>query len=81
MDISVLGPGCRNCSLLEKRVHEALAQLGQEHNVVKVTDYDEIFAMGVIATPGLVINGDVVVSGKVPTVSHLVSVLTSYSAT
>lgn len=67
MKIEILGPGCRNCALLEKRVREAVDTLGVNADVVKVVDYDDILAKGVMATPGLVIDGQVVFSGKVPT--------------
>lgn len=66
MQIKILGPGCRNCATLEKRTQEALAELGQEATVTKVTDYAEIAAYGVMQTPALVIDDQVVVSGKVP---------------
>lgn len=66
MQIKILGPGCRNCATLEKRTQEALAELGQEATVTKVTDYAEIAAYGVMQTPALVIDEQVVVSGKVP---------------
>jgi small redox-active disulfide protein 2 len=75
MEISVLGPGCRNCTLLEKRVDEALERLGIQATVTKVTDYDEILALGVMATPGLVINGTVLLSGKVPTTSAIAEMI------
>jgi len=75
MEISVLGPGCRNCALLEKRVDEALERLGVKATVKKVTDYDEILALGVMATPGLVINGTVLLSGKVPTTSAIAEII------
>jgi small redox-active disulfide protein 2 len=77
MEISVLGPGCRNCALLEKRVDEALERLGVQATVTKVTDYDEILALGVMATPGLVINGSVVLSGKVPTTSAIAEMISA----
>lgn len=67
MKIEILGPGCRNCALLEKRVQEVIDTLGVDAEVVKVVDYDEILAKGVMTTPGLVIDGQVVLSGKVPT--------------
>lgn len=67
MKIEILGPGCRNCALLEKRVREAVDTLGVNADVAKVVDYDDILAKGVMATPGLVIDGQVVFSGKVPT--------------
>lgn len=77
MEISVLGPGCRNCALLEKRVDEALERLGLQATVTKVTDYDDILAFGVMATPGLVINETVVLSGKVPTTSAIVELISA----
>jgi small redox-active disulfide protein 2 len=77
MEISVLGPGCRNCALLEKRVDEALERLGIQATVTKVTDYDEILALGVMATPGLVINGTVLLSGKVPTTSAIAEMISA----
>lgn len=66
MEIKILGPGCRNCATLEMRTKEALAELGQEATISKVTDYAEIAGYGVMKTPGLVIDEKVVVSGKVP---------------
>lgn len=66
MQIKILGPGCRNCAALEKRTNEALAELGQDAEVTKVTDYAEIAAYGVMTTPALVIDEKVVLSGKVP---------------
>jgi small redox-active disulfide protein 2 len=66
MEIKILGPGCRNCATLEKRTKEALTELGQDATVSKVTDYAEIAAYGVMQTPALVIDEQVVVSGKVP---------------
>lgn len=77
MKITVLGPGCRNCALLEKRVRDALAELGIEAEVNKVTDYGEILAWGVLATPGLAVDGRVVISGKVPTTSAIAQLITT----
>jgi small redox-active disulfide protein 2 len=58
--IEVLGSGCANCKRLEKLAQEAVAGLGVEAEVVKVTDMKEIMAKGVVATPGLVVDGRVV---------------------
>lgn len=77
MEIKVLGPGCRNCKMLEVRIEEALKLTGISAVVSKVEDYDEILAFGVMATPGLVIDGEVILSGKVPTVSALSEMLSS----
>lgn len=74
-DIKVLGPGCNNCKVLEQRVHEALAEAGIEANVTKVEDPLEIVAFGVLSTPGLVVDGAVMSSGRVPSVRALVELL------
>ena len=63
MLIKVLGPGCKNCVNLEKNVREALTRLGVDAEVEKVTEYADIMAHGVMSTPGLVIDGDVVSYG------------------
>ncbi len=65
--IEVLGPGCNNCQKLEANAREAVAQAGIEAEIVKITDYAEIASRGVMSTPGLVIDGKVVSTGKVPT--------------
>ena len=61
MIVKVLGPGCRNCHRLEERTREALSRLGLDAEVEKVTDYGEIAAYGVLRTPGLVVDDEVVV--------------------
>lgn len=65
--IEVLGPGCPNCQKLEANAREAVAQAGVEAEIVKVTDYADIVSRGVMSTPGLVIDGKVVSTGKIPT--------------
>ncbi len=64
--IKVLGPGCSNCKKLEEvsRTAAGLAQV--EADIQKVTDMQEIIAAGVIKTPGLMINGKLVSSGRIP---------------
>jgi small redox-active disulfide protein 2 len=71
MKIEVLGPGCDNCRKLEQDVNAALAELGIEAEVVKVTDLNKISSYGVLMTPGLVINGKVYSSGKIPVMATL----------
>jgi small redox-active disulfide protein 2 len=65
--IEVLGPGCQKCQYTEKVVREVVASTGIEAEVRHVTDYTEIASRGVLATPGLVIDGVVVLAGRVPT--------------
>lgn len=66
MHIKILGPGCRNCQNLEKETRAALRQLGADATIEKVTAYPDIAAYGVLATPGLVVDEEVLVSGRVP---------------
>ena len=65
MKIKVLGPGCRNCVTLSKNTEEALKELGIEAEIIKVTDYKDIASYGIMSTPGLVIDEEVVSYGKV----------------
>ncbi len=71
LDIKVLGPGCANCSNLEKLCKEVISENGIEATVEKVTDYHKIMSYGIMSTPGLVVNGKVVHTGKLPTKSTL----------
>ncbi|MFO7960653.1 MAG: thioredoxin family protein [Nitriliruptoraceae bacterium] len=75
MDIKVLGPGCNNCVTLEARTREALTQLGQDATIEKVTDTAQIMGYGIMSTPGLVVDGQVVISGRVPSVKQLTGML------
>jgi len=63
--VKILGTGCSKCNQLEKATIEALKELGMNTTVDHVTDFAEIAAYGVMATPGLVVDGKVVSYGKV----------------
>jgi small redox-active disulfide protein 2 len=67
LSIKVLGPGCANCRKLEEIAREAVAALGVEAEISKVTDMQQIIAYDVLKTPGLVINEKLVSSGRIPT--------------
>lgn len=71
LEIKVLGPGCANCSKLEQITRKAVSEMGFEADISKITDYSEIMSFPIVSTPGLVINGDVVCSGRVPTQSEV----------
>jgi small redox-active disulfide protein 2 len=71
MEIKILGPGCANCHRLEERTQEAVAALGLDVTVEKVTDVAEIASYGIMRTPGLVIDEHVVVAGRVPTTDEI----------
>ncbi|MCF8302899.1 MAG: thioredoxin family protein [Bacteroidales bacterium] len=66
MEIKVLGTGCPKCKKLEATAQEAVKEAGIDANITKVEDINDIMQYGVMVTPALVIDGKVVVSGKVP---------------
>lgn len=80
MNIKILGPGCRNCVTLERVTREAVDALGIEAEIEKVTDYAAIAGYGVMSTPGLVVDGDVVVYGRVPTAAQVREILAPLAA-
>ena len=73
--IKILGPGCANCVNLEKATRQAVAELGLEATIEKVTDYADIAGYGIMRTPGLVVDEEVVLSGRVPTVRQVKELL------
>jgi small redox-active disulfide protein 2 len=77
MEIKVLGTGCAKCKSLENNTKEAVNQLAIEANIIKVEDIVEIMKTGVMTTPALVVDGNVVAKGKVPSVSEIKDLLTN----
>ena len=69
--IQVLGTGCAKCRMLTEHAEQAAKELGVEYTLEKVTDINDIVAFGVVATPALVVDGDIKVAGRVPTVEAL----------
>ena len=65
MIIKVLGSGCKQCEVLTNNTKEAIEEMGIEAEVIKVTDFKEIMGYGVMTTPTLVIDEEVVSVGKV----------------
>lgn len=65
MIIKVLGSGCHKCIELADNTRKALAARGQQADIVKVTDFVDIAAYGVMSTPALVIDEKLVSAGKV----------------
>jgi small redox-active disulfide protein 2 len=66
MEIKILGTGCHKCKTLEKMIKEVVGENNIDARVSKVEDIMEIMNYGIIATPGLVINEKVVISGRLP---------------
>jgi small redox-active disulfide protein 2 len=80
MEIKVLGPGCANCKRLYAEVEKAVAQTGQAAAITKVEAMEEIAAYGILRTPGLVIDGQVVAAGRIPGVAEIASMITTAAA-
>lgn len=77
MIIKILGSGCKKCITLGENTQTALANLGREAQVLKVTDITEIAAHGVMSTPALVIDDKVVSVGKVLSTSDVEKLLSA----
>jgi small redox-active disulfide protein 2 len=75
MKIQVFGMGCRNCHQLEANVKQAVAKRGASAEVEMVTDPVKIAAAGIMMTPALAINGDVVTMGRVTSVQEILELL------
>ena len=71
MTIKILGTGCPNCKRLEAHTREALSRLNLGAEVEKVEDLPSIMSYGVMSTPALVIDEQVVLYGRVPSVHDL----------
>ena len=69
--LQVLGPGCPKCVELAKRTDEAAKASGVEYELEKVSELKEIMSFGVLMTPALVVDGQVKVVGKVPSVDEI----------
>ena len=77
LNIKVLGPGCANCKRVDQLARKILNELGLPGEVEKITQYDEILALGVLNTPGLVVNGEVVCSGRIPSAPEVTTWFTT----
>jgi len=71
MKITILGTGCPKCRTLEKVTREAVTELGIDATISKEEDIVNIMNYGIMHTPGLVINGKVVLIGQVPSVNQV----------
>jgi len=69
--IQICGPGCANCEKAIKIAGQVVAESGIEATVEKVTDFQEMAMLGVLSTPGVVVDGQVKCTGRVPDKSEL----------
>ncbi|NIC43677.1 thioredoxin family protein [Aquabacterium sp. A08] len=76
LHLKILGSGCANCKKLEAVAREAVASTGVAATIEKVTDLQAILAHDILSTPALVINGQVVASGRIPTQAEMQQWLT-----
>jgi len=75
MKIKVLGPGCAKCHQLEKTTKDVVKELGIDANIEEVKDIKKIMQYPILTTPGLVINEELVCSGRLPTKSEMTQFL------
>jgi small redox-active disulfide protein 2 len=73
--LRILGMGCARCTALAERTEEAARAMGLEYTIEKVTELDAIVAAGAMATPALVVDGELKVAGRVPTVDTIKTLL------
>ncbi len=64
--VKILGPGCKRCGATADLVQAEADKLGLAIQLDKITDYAEIVGYGIAATPGIVIDGEVVHAGGLP---------------
>lgn len=75
MKIEILGTGCSKCKALEEAVKQAVAQSGKFVQIEKVDDIQKIMDYAVMSTPGLVIDGKVVSTGKLLSVAEIAALI------
>ena len=73
--LQILGAGCAKCKQLAENAEAAANDLGLEHELEKVTDINDIISYGVMMTPALVLDGEVKIAGKVPSVEEIKGML------
>ena len=75
-EVKVLGTGCPKCEQLMKQTEQAVQELGLECSVEKITNILQITSYGVMMTPALIVDGEVKMTGKVPSLDNLKKMLT-----
>lgn len=75
MKIEILGTGCAKCKMLYEIAQNAVEKAGVEAEIIKVEDPVAIMNYGVMSTPALVVNGEVKISGRLPSSDEIVDIL------
>jgi small redox-active disulfide protein 2 len=73
VEIKVLGSGCASCKKLEELARAVVSELGVQAQIDKVSDFREIMSYEILATPGLVIDGQVKAAGRIPSKAEITS--------
>ncbi len=79
MEIKILGSGCPKCKRLEQATMDVVEAANISANIVKEEDVMAIMSYGVVRTPALVINDNVVISGRLPSVDELRDIISKHS--
>jgi small redox-active disulfide protein 2 len=66
MKIEILGPGCPKCKKLTELTEKVVKEIGVSAEILKVENINDIMKYGVMVTPALAIDGEVKVSGRIP---------------
>ena len=75
MEIKVIGEGCEKCDKLYENTCQAVSELGLKADIVKVEDLMDIVRLGVLTTPSVMLDGKLIISGRVPKVKEIVKLL------
>jgi len=79
MNIKILGTGCQKCKMLEKLTTEVISENNFSAVINKVENIDDIMNYGILATPALVLDEKVLVSGRVPSKDEIKKLIEKYS--
>lgn len=73
--LQILGTGCPKCKKLTELTEQAARELDIDYEIIKVTDINEIMSFGVMITPGLAVDGEVKITGKIPDIEEIKKML------
>ena len=73
--LTVMGSGCAKCNKLEQNVRQALSETGKKANVVHITDISQMLNRGIMSAPALLLDDQVVSTGKLVTVKEIKNII------